>query len=133
MRDGLADALGDDSHEFAYLLQSLGIQRNVAKVITYLAAAGEGTSIDIERGSGLRQPEVSIAMRTLRSQNWIREWEVKSTEGKGRPCKAYALSTPIDEIINSIEEERLKKAAEEMESIRKLRDLVSMSAAVREP
>jgi predicted transcriptional regulator len=133
MREGLAEALGDNSHEFSDLLQSLGLQRNVAKVITYLAAAGEGTSIDIEREVGLRQPEVSIAMRTLRLNNWIREWEVKSAEGKGRPCKVYALSTPIDEIIESIEEERRKKSAEELESIQKLKDLASTSALVREP
>jgi predicted transcriptional regulator len=133
MREGLAEALGDDSHEFADLLHSLGVQRNVARLITYLAAAGESTSRDIERGSGLRQPEVSIAMRTLRRENWIREWEVKSTEGKGRPCKVYALNTTIDQIIGSIEEERRKKSAEELESIKKLRDLASMNAGVREP
>lgn len=132
MRDGIAEALGDDSHEFADLLHSLGVQRNVAKLVTYLTVAGESTSRDIERGSGLRQPEVSIAMRTLRLNNWIREWEVKSTEGKGRPCKAYALSTPIDEIIGSIEQERRRESASTMESIQKLRDLVSTSALVRE-
>jgi predicted transcriptional regulator len=133
MREGLAEALGDDSHEFSDLLHSLGVQRNVAKVITYLAVAGEGTSIEIERGSGLRQPEVSIAMRTLRLNNWIREWEIKSTEGKGRPCKAYALSTPIAEIIASIEQERRRESASAMERIQKLRDLVSTSSPVREP
>ena len=42
MREGLAEALSDDSHEFADLLHNFGIQRNAAKVITYLAAAGEG-------------------------------------------------------------------------------------------
>jgi len=123
--------LGDDSHEFADLLHSLGVQRNVAKLVTYLAVAGESTSRDIERGSGLRQPEVSIAMRTLRSHNWISEWEVKSTEGKGRPCKVYALSTPIDEIIKSIEEERQRESASAMERIQKLRDLASTSSLVR--
>ncbi|MDF0591484.1 ArsR family transcriptional regulator [Candidatus Methanocrinis natronophilus] len=133
MREGLAEALGDKCHEFADLLHSLGVQRNVAKLVTYLAVAGESTSRDIERGSGLRQPEVSIAMRTLRLNNWIREREVKSTEGKGRPSKVYALSTPIDEIIKSIEEKRRKKSVEEMESIRRLRDLASTSALVREP
>jgi predicted transcriptional regulator len=133
MREGLAEALGDDSHEFADLLHSLGVQRNVAKLITYLAIAGESTSRDIERGSGLRQPEVSIAMRTLRSHNWIQEWEVKSTEGKGRPHKVYTLTTPMDEIVRIIEEERRKEATKAMERIQKLRDLASTSALVREP
>jgi len=125
MREGVAKVLDDDDHEFVDLLHSLGVQRNVAKVITYLAVAGESTSREIERGTGMRQPEVSIAMRTLRRENWVREWEIKSTEGKGRPSKVYALNTPVDEIIRSIEDQKQKKSAEAMESIRKLKELAS--------
>lgn len=125
MREGVADVLDDDDRVFVDLLHSLGVKRNVAKVITYLAVAGEATSREIERGSGLRQPEVSIAMRTLRRENWVREWDIKNTEGKGRPSKVYALSTPVDEIINLIEEERQKEIGEAMDSIQKLRKLAS--------
>lgn len=125
MREGVAKVLDDDEHVFVDLLRSLGVQRNVAKVITYLAVAGESTSREIERGTGMRQPEVSIAMRTLRRENWVREWEIKSTEGKGRPSKVYALNTPVDEIIRSIEDQKQKKSAEAMESIRKLKELAS--------
>lgn len=124
MREGVGEVIEDDNHEFADLLHSLGLQRNVAKVITHLAVAGESTSREIERRTGLRQPEISIAMRRLHRQNWIQEWDVKNTEGKGRPSKVYALSTPIDEIIGFIEEERRRESAEAMENIQKLRDLV---------
>ena len=47
MREGVAKMLDDDDHEFVALLHSLGVQRNVAKVITYLAFAGESTSREI--------------------------------------------------------------------------------------
>jgi predicted transcriptional regulator len=124
MREGVAKVLDDDDHEFVDLLHSLGVQRNVAKVITYLAVAGESTSREIELGSDLRQPEVSIAMRTLRRENWVREWDIKG-EGKGRPSKVYALNTPVDEIIRSIEDQKQKKSAEAMESVRKLKELAS--------
>ena len=126
MREGVAKMLDDDDHEFVALLHSLGVQRNVAKVITYLAFAGESTSREIEYGTDMRQPEVSIAMRALRRENWVDEKDVKSGEGKGRPHKVYALSTPVDEIISSIEEERRKESAEAMESIQKLKDLASV-------
>ena len=125
MREGVAKVLDDDDHVFVDLLHSLGVQRNVAKVITFLAVAGEATSRDLERGSGLRQPEVSIAMRTLRRENWVHERDVKSSEGKGRPHKVYSLSTPVDEILSHIEEERRKESAKAMESIQKLKDLAS--------
>ena len=125
MREGVIEVLGDDNLEFVHLLASLGVQRNVAKVITYLAVEGESTSKDIERGTDLRQPEVSIAMRTLRRENWIDEHDVKS-EGKGRPHKVYNLITPVEEIIKLIEEEKQKKSAEAMESIQRLKDLASV-------
>jgi predicted transcriptional regulator len=125
LREGVAGVLGDDNHEFTDLLASLGVQRNVAKVITYLVVAGEATSKEIERGAGLRQPEVSIAMRILLGENWVREWEIKNTEGKGRPSKVYALSTPVDGIIRSIEDQKQKTSAEAMENIRKLKELAS--------
>jgi len=64
-------------------------------------------------------------MRELRRKNWISEREVK-TEGKGRPSKVYVLTTPVDEIIKSIEEERRKESAAAMESIQKLKDLASI-------
>jgi predicted transcriptional regulator len=126
MREGVAKVLDDDDHVFVDLLHSLGVQRNVAKVITFLAIAGESTSREIERGTDMRQPEVSIAMRTLRGENWVREWEIKSTEGKGRPSKVYALSTPVDEIIKIIEEKRQKESAKALESIQRLKDLASI-------
>ena len=53
--------------EFVNGLQGLGVNRNVANLITYLKDVEEGSSRDIEIATGMRQPEVSIAMRTMRS------------------------------------------------------------------
>lgn len=126
MREGVAEVLDDDDHEIVDILHSLGVQRNVAKVITFLAVAVEATSRDMELGAGLKQPEVSIAMRTLRRENWVREWEIKNSGGIGRPSKVYSLSTPVAEIIKSIEEERQKESAKAMASIQRLKDLASI-------
>ena len=51
--------------EFIEGLQNLGVNRNVAKLITYLKDVEEGSSRDIEMATGMRQPEVSVAMGTL--------------------------------------------------------------------
>ena len=115
--------LDDEDREFANILRSLGMNRNVAILITYLSSVGEATSREIELGAGLRQPEVSIAMRDLRDKNWIREHEVQSG-GKGRPSLVFTLATPIGEIIKHIEDEKLREHAEFIESIRKLKELV---------
>jgi predicted transcriptional regulator len=123
MMESTLEVLDDKDREFADILRSLGVQRNTAILITYLASAGEATSREIELGAGLRQPEVSIAMRDLRDKNWISEREVK-TGGKGRPSLVYTLTAPIDEIIKHIEDEKLREHADVVENIRKLKGLV---------
>jgi len=110
--------------EFMQGLQNLGVNRNVARLPTYLKDLKERSSRDIEVATGLRQPEVSIAMRTLRERNWIAEHEIKG-DGKGRPLKIYALRATIDEIINYCEEEESREFARASETIQRLKDLSS--------
>jgi len=105
-------------------LESLGMKRTVACVITFLKDQKERSSRDIEVATGLNQPEVSIAMQTLRERNWLTEHEIKSS-GKGRPLKIYALRVTIDEIINYCEAEKSRESARFSEAIQKLKDLSS--------
>ena len=116
--------LDEKDLEFIDALRSLNVPRNVARLITYLANTNEATSREIEMGTNLRQPEVSIAMRTLRQNNWIDERDVKA-EGKGRPMKVYKLSVPIQEIIQHYEVEKNSEAAETMQAIQRLKELSS--------
>ncbi len=124
MKESTVKILDDKDMEFVETLRSLGVPRNVATLITFLANVDEASSREIEMGSDLRQPEVSIAMRTLRDNQWIEEKEIKR-EGKGRPMKVYSLSAGIDEIIRHFEEEKLHESAQAMESIQRLKQLIS--------
>ena len=108
--------------EFIEGLQSLGVSRNVAKLITYLSNVKESSSRDIEVSTGLRQPEVSIAMRPLREMGWISERDVK-TSGKGRPMKIYTLQTTMKEIIEHYEAEKNQESTRTSEAIQKLKEL----------
>jgi predicted transcriptional regulator len=110
--------------EFAQLLMDIGLKRNVAKVLIYLANTTDATSRDIERGTDLRQPEVSIAMRTLKENGWIESRESKA-ESKGRPVKIYTLSRPIEEIMDIIEKEKRKEVETQLDLIHKVRDYIS--------
>jgi predicted transcriptional regulator len=91
-------------------------------MITYLANVEEATSREIEIGSSLRQPEVSIAMRTLRNHNWVEEREIKK-DGKGRPMKVYKLTITLGDIIKYFEDEKRRESAKTMESIEKLKEM----------
>jgi predicted transcriptional regulator len=110
--------------EFASILMKIGMKRNVAKVLTYLAGVEEATSREIEIGSDLRQPEVSIAMRELRKLNWISERDEKNP-GKGRPYRIYKLNKELPEIVNYLETEKRLETDQTMKQIERLKELKS--------
>ena len=124
MKESFVMRFDEKDIEVVETLKSLGVPRKVSNMIAYLASGNEATSREIERGSDLRQPEVSIAMRTLRDNNWIEEKEIKR-EGKGRPMKVYSLKAGIDDVIKHFEEEKLHESAQAMESIQRLKQLIS--------
>ncbi len=110
--------------EFADLLTRIGTKRNVSKVLVYLANTPEATSRDIERGTDLRQPEVSIAMTAMIEQKWVKSRENKA-ENKGRPVKIYKLALPISEIMDNIERDKKAEADNQLKMIRQLRDYIA--------
>jgi len=112
--------------EFADLLTKIGIKRNVSKVLVYLANTPEATSRDIERGTDLRQPEVSIAMAAMMEQKWVESRENKA-ENKGRPVKIYKLALPINEIMDNIERNKKAEANNQLKMIKQLRDYIGES------
>ena len=117
-----APAQSIEREEFASILMKIGLKRNVAKVLTYLAGVEEATSRDIEIGSDLRQPEVSIAMREIRKLNWISERDEKNP-GKGRPYRIYKLNKNLPGIIEYLEGEKAKESIQIMKQIEKLKAL----------
>jgi predicted transcriptional regulator len=111
----------EKEEEFANLLIEIGMKKNIAKVLVFLASTPEATSRAIERGIDLRQPEVSIAMKYLMDQGWIRS-RVNPSERKGRPMKIYELAKLTTVIMDNIEKEKKKKANDQFALFRKLRD-----------
>jgi predicted transcriptional regulator len=122
MKSLSVNVLDKADEEFADTLIELGLKRNVAKVLTYLKNVKDVTSRDLEMGSDLRQPEVSIAMRELEELGWIGEREEKKP-GKGRPYKIYKLETDIDSIIEHLESQKKKESQAMMASIKRLKEL----------
>lgn len=106
------------------LLIEIGIKRNVARVLVFLANIPETTSHEIERGTDLRQPEVSIAMMYLKEQGWISS-RLSKADSKGRPLKIYKLTQPLTGILESIEKNKEKEANNQIARIRKLQDYIN--------
>jgi predicted transcriptional regulator len=116
-------ALDEKDFEFIEALHNLDMPKGVATLITILASVNEATSREIEMGAGLRQPEVSIAMRMLRENNWVNEREVKA-KGKGRPMKIYKLGIPLDKIIEYYESKKKTESVQAMQAIQRLKEMI---------
>ena len=115
--------MGEVEYEMVDLLRRLNINRPVALTLACLSKGEEISSQNIEMVSGLRQPEVSIAMRYLRENDWVQMREEKKNQGKGRPIKLYRLTVPMEKIINRIEEKVLAESRIVLQNIERLKNI----------
>ncbi len=120
MKNSEVKVLDEDDLIFIETLKTLGMSRNVATTMAYLMNVGEASSQEIEISTGLRQPEISLAIRLMHNQSWV---SVRSEKrlGKGRPTQIYALSAPVDEIISYYEDKIYKESQATISEIKKLK------------
>jgi len=123
MTDETPIVMGSKEYEMIELFRRINVSRPIALTLACLAKRREISSQTIEILSGLRQPEVSIAMRYLRENNWVEVREEKKTKGKGRPIKLYILTIPMDQIISSIEEEVMAESRVVLKNIELLKKM----------
>ncbi len=114
--------LDDSDEEIVGILISSGMSRPVARTLTYLKKVDTATAIELEKVTGLRQPEVSIAMKELNPLDWIDESEEKKP-GKGRPNKVYSLKVGFKDIIAHLEKQQKKEIDDRIASIKRLKEL----------
>jgi predicted transcriptional regulator len=120
MKDSEIKVLDENDQIFIKALSNLGMSRNAATTMTYLMNVDEASSQEIEISTGLRQPEVSLAMRLMRNQSWV-SMRSEKNPGKGRPIKIYALVAPVDEIISYYENKIYKESQATISAIKKLK------------
>jgi len=122
MKDLEIKILDENDHIFIETLRNLGMSRNAATTMAYLMNVDEASSREIEISTGLRQPEVSLAMRLMYNQSWISARSEKKP-GKGRPIKIYSLAAPVDEIISYYENKIYKESQATISAIKKLKTM----------
>jgi predicted transcriptional regulator len=123
MTDDSPVNLTEKEYSVIDMLQSLGLPRTEATAIVCLKDCSELRSLHIELVSGLRQPEVSVAMRPLRDRGWVDERSEKKNKGKGRPVKYYQLTVSFPQIVKVLEDEFLKSNEEKINALKRLREL----------
>jgi len=105
------------------IFTELGMPKNLAKTLLYISQTKECKSAEIERGADLRQPEVSVAMQHLQKRGWIHKKDLKK-KGKGRPVHLYSLTSPLDNIIKSFEQEKIKEIEHIKKDLTDLKNLI---------
>ncbi len=115
--------MGSKEYELIELFRRINVSRPIAITLACLAKGGEISSQSIEMISGLRQPEVSIAMWYLRENGLIDIREEKKSRGQGRPIKLYRLTVPMDCVISKIEEEIIAESKLMFENIERLKQI----------
>jgi predicted transcriptional regulator len=91
----------------AEALIDLGMSPSIVKVMLCLHTHGATTSKILQTRCGLRQPEISTAIKTLNERNMV-GIQSKGANGRGRPSHIYELTeslpTCIDQFTMEIEE-----------------------------
>jgi len=123
VRNETIQYFSEKEDEFVNLLIDIGMKKNIAKLLVFLANVPEASSLAIERRTDMRQPEVSMATKDLIDKGWVR-MRAQLSESKGIPMRIYELAVPITEIITSIEEEKKREVRDRLALIRKLRDYI---------
>lgn len=114
----------EDDEECVSILIHSGMTRPVARTLVYLLNIKEGTMQEIESCTGLNEPKVSIALKFLEEQGFVRV-SGKPPEGKGRVLKYYTLALPAGEIIEIIGNRKIAEIENQISLIRKVRTFIA--------
>ena len=115
--------LNSQDEKVIKIFAELGMPRTLAKTLLYISNVDECRSAEIEHQANLRQPEVSVAMQELQRRGWINKRDLRK-KGKVRPVHIYKLSAPIDEIVKTFEQEKLKEIQVIQKDLDQLKSLI---------
>jgi predicted transcriptional regulator len=102
MNDAAFIQLDSSKREIAGLLQNLSLSRIEALAMTCLIDGDSLTSSQIENLTGLRQPEVSVAMKPLCEKGIVESWDQKLSKDRGRPRRYYKLKLTFDTFMRNL-------------------------------
>ena len=123
---------GSISHHFAIKnpqgaalaesLIDLGMSPSIVKVLLCLHTHGATTSKILQTRCGLRQPEISTAIKTLNERKMVRI-QSKGANGRGRPSHIYELTESLQTCIGQFTmeiEERIDAMQKSISTVHRL-------------
>ena len=115
--------LDKEDDKVIQLFVKLGMPKNLMKTLICISQFNECKGADVERGTDLRQPEVSIAMQELQRRGWVKKRDMKK-KGKGRPVHIYTITADLTEIMTTFGQEKLKEVESVKKDISELKSII---------
>jgi len=119
MRRSTVCVLDDEDYELAVAIQKTGLHKISSWILVYLLRTGTGKSKDIQNGTGLDQPMVSIHLRPLIEKGWVLR-EIHAAPARGAPHNVYSLAMPPADLLETIETELEERLSEEQTRVASL-------------
>ena len=115
--------LDEHEQEYIHLLQSLGMNAAMAKILVCIALNGESCSRDIEIITGIKPSTISIMLKKLREDRIITAAK-KNNNSRGRGVTFYSLSGSIDNLIDILSEKKMSETSLYINEIVKVKEFV---------
>jgi len=112
----------DEMTEVVELLKRIGVNGFAAVVMVSLSVDGANDSAGLQRTCRIRQPEVSIAISTLKKHGLIEVTKITNGE-RGRPKHIYSLKGDFNESSKPFREKALEKLESMQEKLQRLEEL----------
>ena len=113
------------------MLENIGVSTNVAYVLVSLHEDGNLSSRELQSVCGLRQPEISMAMKELLNEEMVR-CEAQNEGGRGRPSHRYNLNGGLFTVIKPFiddAESRLNQLTIDLERLDKVSQTLAKAAS----
>lgn len=124
MKDVITQQMDGKDIENASLFSKLGDMTPVeGKTVMALSICGNLDIQGLETVCGARQPELSLATRSLTKRGYIKVVDAVKAESKGRPKAVYALAMSFLKIVADIEKALKATVIEDQKRIARLKEL----------
>ena len=123
MKKKNAYMLDEDGDKAIQLFVKLGMPENLAKTLMFVSQYDECRRVDVQQGTDMRQPEVSVAMQELRSRDWVKKRDLKK-KAKGRPVHIYRPIVDLSDVLKTVELEKLKEVEAVKNDISELKNII---------
>ena len=100
--------------------KEFGLTEQELKCLKYLFKNKVAFAREIERKFDLRQPQVSVALKSLIQRGWV-DFKQTKKDRRGRPQNVYYLIRTKEEILKDLEKTMEAKRTELIEKFEKLK------------